>query len=81
MSEIGAYDAKTHLSELLDRVEAGERITITRHGKPVARLVPLPGAPDRTVDEAVDGLLAVRADHSLGPDLTVKELIQAGRKR
>lgn len=81
MGEVGAYEAKTHLSALLDRVEDGESITITRHGKPVARLVPLPGAPDRTVDEAVDGLLAFRSDHSLGSDLTVTELIREGRKR
>lgn len=81
MPEIGAYEAKTHLSELLDRVESGERITITRHGKPVARLVPLPGAPDRTVDEAVEGLLALRKDHCLGPDLSVRDLIEEGRKR
>jgi len=37
---IGAYDAKARLSELLDRVERGQHIVITRHGKPVARLVP-----------------------------------------
>ena len=37
---IGAYDAKTRLSELLDRVERGEQIVITRHGRPIARLVP-----------------------------------------
>jgi prevent-host-death family protein len=37
---VGAYDAKTRLSELLDRVERGEQIVITRHGKAVARLVP-----------------------------------------
>jgi len=37
---VGAYDAKTRLSELLDRVEKGEQIVITRHGRPVARLVP-----------------------------------------
>lgn len=36
---VGAFDAKTHLSALLDRVEAGETITITRHGRPVASLV------------------------------------------
>jgi prevent-host-death family protein len=40
MAEIGAYEAKTHLSELLDRVSRGERITITRYGTPVALLVP-----------------------------------------
>ena len=38
---VGAYDAKTHFSELLERVAAGEQITITRHGSPVARLVPV----------------------------------------
>ncbi len=37
---VGAYEAKTKLSELLDRVENGERITITRHGKPIAEIVP-----------------------------------------
>jgi prevent-host-death family protein len=47
---IGAFEAKTHLSKLLDRAEAGETITITKHGRPVARLVParggvLPGHP------------------------------------
>ena len=40
MAEVGSYEAKTHLSGLLDRVERGERITITRHGVPVAVLVP-----------------------------------------
>jgi prevent-host-death family protein len=39
-TSVGAYDAKTRLSELLDRVERGEQIVITRHGKPVARLIP-----------------------------------------
>lgn len=41
MDRIGAYEAKTHLPRLLDRVEAGEGLTITRHGRPVARLVPI----------------------------------------
>ena len=40
MTTIGAFEAKTKLSELLDRVERGEEIVITRHGKPAARLVP-----------------------------------------
>ena len=39
-SVVGAFEAKTHLSELLVRVEAGETVTITKHGRPVARLVP-----------------------------------------
>ena len=41
MSEIGAYEAKTHLPKLLERVLKGERFVITRHGKPVAELIPL----------------------------------------
>ena len=46
MQFIGAFEAKTHLSRLLDRVEGGESFTITKRNRPVARLVPL-GAPDR----------------------------------
>lgn len=81
MTEVGAYEAKTHLSHLLDRVEGGERIVITRRGRPVAHLVPLPGDPDRTVEEAVEELMQFRKEHSLGPDLTVRDLIREGRKR
>lgn len=48
MREVGAFEAKTHLSELLAAVEAGESVTITRRGKAIARLVPVEGeAPDR----------------------------------
>ena len=43
MERIGAYEAKTHLPRLLDRVARGESLTITRHGRPVARLVPVAG--------------------------------------
>ena len=42
--EVGVYEAKTHLSQLLDQVEAGNVISITRHGKRVARLIPEPVA-------------------------------------
>ena len=38
--EVGAYEAKTHLPALLERVQRGEQITITKHGRPIARLVP-----------------------------------------
>ena len=47
MEQIGAYEAKTHLPRLLDRVARGESLTITRHGKPVARLVPVAGDRER----------------------------------
>jgi prevent-host-death family protein len=45
--EIGAFEAKNTLGSLLDRVERGEEVVITRHGKPVARLVPNTGGIDR----------------------------------
>ena len=41
METIGAFEAKTHLPRLLERVARGESLTITKHGKPVARLVPV----------------------------------------
>ncbi|MGP3726443.1 type II toxin-antitoxin system Phd/YefM family antitoxin [Cereibacter sphaeroides] len=41
MREVGAFEAKTHLSELISAVEAGEVVTITRRGRPVARLMPI----------------------------------------
>ncbi len=46
LTTIGAYDAKARLSSLLDRVEHGEEIVITRHGNPIARLVPEPRGHD-----------------------------------
>lgn len=57
MREVGAFEAKTHLSELLAAVEAGETVTITRRGRPVARLVPV--APDRAA--ALARLSALRS--------------------
>lgn len=78
--QVGAYEAKTHLAALLKRVEKGERISITRHGRVVAVLAPPPGGPDRTVDEAVNGLVELRKGRVLGDDLTVRDLIDAGRR-
>lgn len=58
LSSVGAYDAKTRLSELLDRVERGEQIVITRHGRPIARLVP---ERSRDIAQAVDALDRITA--------------------
>ena len=52
MDRIGAYEAKTHLPRLLDRVARGESLTITRHGKPVARLVPVTDDRERAKQAA-----------------------------
>jgi len=53
MAIIGAFDAKTHLSALLDRVAKGERITITRHGVPAAMLVPAGDAGQKLTHEEI----------------------------
>ena len=52
MNGIGASDARRHLHRLLDRAARGECLTITRHGKPVARLVPVAGDRDRAKEAA-----------------------------
>lgn len=60
MSEIGAYEAKTHLPKLLERVEKGERFVITRHGRPVAELVPVSERDTKRVRRALAGLRDMR---------------------
>ena len=63
MLEIGAFEAKNTLGTLLDRVEHGEEIVITRHGKPVARLVPNSGRIDRSQAQAAAERIRARAMH------------------
>lgn len=59
MTEIGAFEAKNKLSELLDRVERGERVVITRHGKPVAEMIPA-AAKDVRRQRAVEASRRIR---------------------
>ena len=78
---VGAFDAKTHLSRLLDRVEKGDSITITRHGIPVARLVPVTSAVDREhVKRAVEALRTFGKGRHLPAGLTIRDLIDEGRR-
>jgi prevent-host-death family protein len=82
MITVGTFEAKTKLSELLDKVEAGEEIVITRHGKPIARLVALATErPQRklTGEEMLERLKEARRGSSLG-GFSWKELRDEGRK-
>ena len=82
MATIGAFEAKTHLSQLLEKVAAGEKFVITRHGKPVAKLVPVDekDEPLRLKrEEAVKRLKTVGNGNRLGR-LTIRQLINEGRK-
>lgn len=60
MAQIGAYEAKTHLPKLLERVEKGERFVITRHGRPVAELTPIAGRDAARIRQAIGELRNVR---------------------
>jgi prevent-host-death family protein len=77
MTVIGAYEAKTRFPELLRRVQRGERITITRHGVPVAILIPPEPALVRPVDEVIAAIHAFRKGHRAG--VSLKTLIEEGR--
>jgi prevent-host-death family protein len=81
MKSVGSYEAKTHLPRLLSRVEKGETITITKHGKPIAVLAPVQQAPRQDVKAVIEEMLAFRDKHGpvLGDDLTVREMIEEGR--
>jgi prevent-host-death family protein len=76
---IGAYEAKTHLPRMLDEVAAGETITITKRGIPVAKLVP-PDAAKPDVEEVINAIHRFRATvQSLG-EVTIREMIDEGRR-
>ena len=59
---VNVHEAKTHLSRLIERVEAGEEIVICRSGKPVAKLVPILGAQGPRVPGSMRGLLRIGDD-------------------
>ncbi len=79
MARVGAYEAKTHLSRLLERVAEGEWITITKHGQPVAVLKPVSDREQRALPEVIADLRRFRRGHTLEGD-SVREMIDEGRR-
>ena len=79
MRTIGAFEAKNHLSELLEAAENGEEIMITKHGRPVAKLVPTEGFDRAKAREAAEWLKRTRKQRSLG-GLSITDMIKEGRK-
>lgn len=79
MIEVGAFDAKTHLSSLLNKVAQGEEVLITRRGIPVARLVPAQEADRSHVAKAIQRLRSLREGVELR-GLSWKELRDQGRR-
>lgn len=82
---VGAFEAKTKFSELLERVSQGAEVTITKHEKPVARLVPFEKPSRVELAELFRQMDAFGANHPLNPKglakLTYRSLIEGGRKR
>jgi prevent-host-death family protein len=81
MESIGLFEAKTHLSELVARAEKGEEVVITRHNKPVAKLVPVGRARRSGVGSrqaAIDALLAF--EPIVVGDASIEDLVRAGRE-
>ncbi len=80
METVGLFEAKTHLSELIARAERGEEVIITRHQRPVAKLVPIsqPAADSAARRAAVNALLRSARGRTLGLDW--KALRDEGRK-
>ena len=79
MHTIGAFEAKNRLSELLDAAENGAEIMITKHGRPVAKLVPVAEFDRAKARESAEWLIDFRKKHSLR-GLKIKDLINEGRK-
>ncbi len=72
MKHVKSSDAKAKFSELLDEVEQGETIAITRHGKVIARITPEEDARKRQIQEAIDGILELRKRNK---PVSVEEII------
>lgn len=89
MPKVGAYEAKTHLPKLLERVKKGERFVITKHGQPVAELVPVSGSEPERIKKAIDDLKelrtglkqrGVRLQDLLGKGESIRDLAHRGHR-
>lgn len=78
MTTVGAYEAKTHLPRLLEQVEGGETIIITKHGRKVAKLVPV-DQTSTNPDEVIAAIRAARKGIRRGRN-SVRRMIEEGRR-
>ena len=79
METVGAYEAKTHLPKLLERIIKGERITITKHGVPVAVLQPPESLRKSEPKKVIAELRKFRDKHSLN-GVSLRDMIEEGRR-
>jgi prevent-host-death family protein len=79
MDSVGAYEAKTHLSKLLERVLRGEKITITKHGVPLAVLQPPASSRKALPRQVIAEMRQFRDKHPLD-GLSIRKMIEEGRR-
>jgi prevent-host-death family protein len=79
METVGAYEAKTHLTKLLARVAKGEKILITKNGKPMATLQPADASKKTPVREIIEELKQFRKNHHLDR-ISIRDMIKDGRR-
>jgi len=79
--QIGAFEAKTHFSQLISEVERGADYVVTKHGKPVAKIIPFEKKPEMTRQEAIENLKAMRKLFRGEPgSFNIREAIEEGRR-
>ena len=79
--QIGAFEAKTHFSQIIEKAERGEDFIVTRRGRPVAKIIPFKQEPEMTWEEALEGLREMRKHYRGKPgDFDIKAAIEEGRR-
>jgi len=79
--QIGAFEAKTHFSRIIEEVEHGADYVITKRGKPVAKIIPFKQEKGMTREEALEGFKELRKRYRGKPgDFNIREAIEDGRK-
>jgi prevent-host-death family protein len=79
MNTVGLFDAKTHLSALLERVAQGEEVTITKHGVPVALLIPAANRRKKDPKKVAERIRTLRQGARL-EGVTIRQLLEEGRR-
>lgn len=79
MEHVGVYDAKTRLPSLLEKVRKGQQVTITKHGVPIALIVPYRVSASPSIDETIAKIKKLRKGVSLGGQ-TVRQAMEKGRR-
>ena len=79
--QIGAFEAKTHFSQIIEKAEKGEDFIVTKRGKPVAKIIPFRQEPVMTRQEAMESLAEMRKLYRGKPgDFNIREAIEEGRR-